>query len=68
VRFELDGCRLGNSHARVAVEMLFSASGAIPFAGVFVALAGEFVAATDAVTVSGFGSGFDRYEGHGESL
>jgi hypothetical protein len=44
--------------------MFLGTSGAISLAGVFVALAGEFVASTDAVTVTGFGSGLDRYQGH----
>jgi hypothetical protein len=50
---------LRESDAAILFEMFFRATGAIAFAGFVVALAGEFVAATNAIAVSGGGSCFD---------
>jgi hypothetical protein len=47
--------------------VLLATSGAVALAGVIVAQAGQFITATDAVTVAGFRSGFDGNQGHGVS-
>jgi len=48
--------------------MILSAGGAVTLAGIFIAEAGEFVAAADAVAVTSFRSGFEGNEGHEFSL
>ena len=61
---EVDGRGLGNACADVQIHVIFGASRAVAFAGVFIAEAGQFVAAADAIAVAGFGSGFDGDECH----
>jgi hypothetical protein len=68
IRRDFGGSRDGNANSEVPVEMIFPASRAISLAGILVAKTGEFVAAANAVAVTSFGSGFDRYEWHGVSL
>jgi hypothetical protein len=65
---EVDGRGLGNACADVQVHMIFGASGAVAFAGVFIAEAGQFVAAADAIAVAGFGSGLDRDKRHNRQI
>jgi hypothetical protein len=44
--------------------MVFGAGGAVAFAGILIAEAGEFVATADAIAVAGFGGGLDGNERH----
>jgi hypothetical protein len=65
---EVDGRGLGNACADVQIHVIFGASRAVAFAGVFIAEAGQFVAATDAIAVAGFGSSLDRDERHNRQI
>jgi len=65
---EVDGRRLGNACADVQVHVIFGASRAVAFAGVFIAEAGQFVAAADAIAVACFGSGLDRDKRHNRQI
>ena len=49
-----------NADANVPVQMVLGAGGAVSFASIFIALAGEFVATANAVAVTCFRSGLDR--------
>jgi hypothetical protein len=64
IRQHFGGSRDRDAHAQVPVEMIFAASRTISLASILVAKAGKFVAAANAVTVSSFGSGFDRDQRH----
>ena len=55
---------MGNTDAGIPVEMVFAAGGAVTLASVFIAQAGEFIAAADTIAVAGFGRGFDGDERH----
>jgi hypothetical protein len=44
--------------------MILAASRAISLSGILIPKAGEFIAAANAVTVAGFGRGFDWDQGH----
>jgi hypothetical protein len=68
IRQHFGGSRDWDAHAQVPVEMIFAASRAISLASILVAKASEFIAAANAVTVSGFGSGLDRDQRHRFSL
>jgi hypothetical protein len=65
---EVDGRGLGNACADVQVHMIFGASRAVAFASVFIAEAGQFVTAADAIAVAGFGSGLDRDKRHNRQI
>jgi hypothetical protein len=62
------GSRIGDAETGVAVEVFFCAGGAIPFAGVFIALTGKFITAADAIAITGPRSSLYGYERHGVSL
>jgi len=53
-----------NAQAGVPLKMILGAGGAIAFAGIFIALAGQIVTAADAIAIAGSGSGFNGYESH----
>src|SRR5215469_3763235 len=57
--------RIWQANARVELKMILPARGTIALAGIFVAQAGQFVAAADAIAVAGFRSCFDGNESHG---
>jgi hypothetical protein len=65
---EVDGRRLGNASADVQVHVIFGASRAVAFAGVFVAEAGELIAAADAIAIAGFRSGLDGDQRHNRQI
>jgi hypothetical protein len=44
--------------------MIFAARGAVALAGIFIAEAGKFVAAANAIAVACFGGSLDRNESH----
>jgi hypothetical protein len=48
--------------------MVFGAGGAVAFAGIFIAEAGELVATADAIAVAGFGGCLDGNERHGRGI
>ena len=64
IRRDFGGSRDGDANAEVPVEMILAASRAISLAGILIPKAGEFIAAANAVTVAGFGRGFDWDQGH----
>jgi len=51
---DLDRRGLRDADARVQFEVLFGAAGAVALAGIFVAEAGQLVAAANAVAITGF--------------
>jgi len=61
-----DFCRggLGNADAGVQVDVIFAASGAVALAGIFIAQAGQFIAAANAIAVARFRSRLNRNERH----
>ena len=61
---DLGGRWLRPANPCIHFEMLLGAARAIRFSGIFVAQAGEFVAAVDAVAISGRGSRLNRHKGH----
>jgi hypothetical protein len=67
VRLDLGRRGLGDTNTLIAVQMLLGTSGAIAFAAVLVALAGEFVATANTIAVASFRRGLYGYEGHGMS-
>src|SRR5271157_3055231 len=63
-RFDLRRRGIRNSNPLVHGKVLLSAPRTIALSCVFVAKAGQFVAAVDAIAVSGGGSSLDGYKGH----
>lgn len=61
---DLVGRRLRQAYPDVHLKMLFGAARAKPLAGVFVAQAGKFIAAVDAVAISRRRSRLDRHQSH----
>lgn len=57
--------RLGQTDPCVHLQVLFSAARAKGFARIFIAQAGQLIAAVDAVAISRRRCGFDRYQCHG---
>jgi len=51
---DLDGSGLRDADARVQFEVLFGTAGAVALAGIFVAKAGQLVAAANAIAITGF--------------
>ena len=62
----LDRCGVREANARIQLQMIFAARGAISFTCVFVAQASQLIASADAVAVAGFRSGFNGHERHFE--
>jgi len=60
-------CRrgIGQADAGVHLQVVLAARGAVAFARVFIAQAGQFVAPANAIAVAGFRSGLNRHKGHG---
>jgi len=61
---DFGGSWIRQADARVEPKVILSARGAVAFARVFIAQAGQFVAAADAVAIAGFRGGFDGNESH----
>lgn len=59
---------LGHAHSGVALQVFLGAGGAIALAGIFVALASQFIATADAIAITSFRRCFYGYECHGVSL
>ena len=62
----LDRCGIRQANARIQLQMIFAARGAIAFTRVFVSQASQFVAAADTIAVARFRSGFNGHERHFE--
>ena len=61
---ELNRRRIRQANAGVPVDVFFAASGAVAFAGILIAQAGQLIAAADAVAIPGFRSGLDGNKSH----
>src|SRR2546429_8265599 len=61
---DFGGSGIRQANARVEPKMILPARGAIALARVFIAQAGQFVAAADAIAIAGFRSSFDGNESH----
>jgi hypothetical protein len=68
VRRHLSGGRNGDSDTDVPIEVILAAGRAISLTGVFIAKAGELVAAANTVAIAGLRSSLDRDEWHRFSL
>jgi hypothetical protein len=62
--FAFRRCRHGHSNPLVQFQMLFAAARAIALSSLFIAQAGQFVAATDAIAVAGCRRCLDRDQCH----
>src|SRR5436305_15049940 len=58
----LDRCGVREANARIQLQMIFAARGAISFTSVFVAQASQLIACADPVAVAGFRSGLSGHE------
>jgi hypothetical protein len=56
---DLGRAGLRNADADVPVQMIFRTGRTVTLARIFIALAGQFIAATNAIAIASFRSGFD---------
>jgi hypothetical protein len=68
IRGDFSGSGNGNTDAKIPIKMISAAARAITLAGVLIPKAGKFVAAANAVAISGLGRGLDSNQCHGFSL
>ena len=60
----LDRCWVRQANTGVPLHMVFPAGGAIALSRIFIAQAGQLIATTDAIAITGLRSRFDRNQSH----